>query len=73
MADVAQKIISGNPQRSGGITGMSGAKALTASEKIGSNFEVIVPVQTDQPVSVMEARMSTRLDDVRYYSGDTTS
>lgn len=73
MPDVTKKIITGNAQRGGGITGMAGAKALTAAEKIGTNFEVTVPIQTDQPVTVTEARMDARLDDVRYYSGDTSS
>ena len=73
MADAAKKIISDNPQRGGGIVSMAGAKALTAAQKIGSQFRVTVPVQTDQPVTVIEARMDARLDDVRYYSGDTAS
>ena len=73
MPDVAKKIISGNPQRGGGIVGMAGAKALTPAQKIGSEFRVNVPVQTDQPVSVIEARLDTRLDDTRYYSGDSAS
>lgn len=73
MADAVKKIISGNSQRGGGIVGMAGAKALTAAQKIGSQFRVTVPVQTDQPVTVIEARMDARLDDVRYYSGDTAS
>lgn len=73
MPDVAQKIISGNPQRGGGIVSMAGAKALTQSQKIGSEFRVTVPVQKDEPVAVAEARLDTRLDDVRYYSGDSAS
>lgn len=73
MPDVTRKIISGNSQRGGGITGMAGAKALTAAQKIGSEFRVTVPIQTDQPVTVTEARMDARLDDVRYYSGDTAN
>lgn len=73
MADAAKKIISGNPQRGGGIVGMAGAKALTAAQKTGSQFRVTVPVQTDQPVAVIDARLDTRFDDTRYYSGDSAS
>lgn len=73
MADAAQKIITGNPQRGGGIVSMAGAKALTAAQKIGSEYRVTVPVQKDQPVAVIDARLDTRLDDVRYYSGDSAS
>ena len=73
MPDVAKKIITANPQRGGGIVSMAGAKALSASEKISANYEVGVPVQKDQPVTVIEARLDTRLDDVRYYSGDSSS
>lgn len=73
MADAAQKIITANSQRGGGIVSMAGAKALTASEKIGTKYQVTVPVQKDQPVAVIEARLDTRFDDVRYYSGDSAS
>lgn len=73
MADVAQKIITANPQRGGGIVSMAGAKGLTAAQKIGTEYQVTVPVQKDQPVTVIEARLDTRLDDVRYYSGDSAS
>jgi hypothetical protein len=73
MPDVAQKIITGNPQRGGGIVSMAGAKALTAAEKIGAEYRVTVPLQKDQPIAVIEARLDTRLDDVRYYSGDSSS
>lgn len=73
MPDVAKKIISGNPQRGGGIVGMAGAKALTPAQKIGSEFRVTVPVQKDEPVAAIDARLDTRLDDVRYYSGDSAS
>lgn len=73
MPDVAQKIISGNPQRGGGIVSMAGAKALTPAQKIGSEFRVTVPVQKDESVAAAEARLDIRLDDVRYYSGDSAS
>lgn len=73
MPDVAQKIITANPQRGGGIVSMAGAKALTAAQKIGAEYQVTVPVQKDQPVSVIESRLDTRFDDTRYYSGDSAN
>ena len=73
MADVAQKIITGNAQRGGGIVSMAGAKALTAAQKIGAEYRVTVPVQKDQPVAVIDSRLDTRLDEVRYYSGDSAN
>lgn len=73
---VSAKIISGNSQPNGGrgFVGIAGCKALTPSEKLGSNnilspFPPLLPSQIDESIAVINARLTGRFNDTDYYHG----
>ena len=71
--DVAQKVKTGDSQPNGGdgIVGVSGAKGLTAAEKIDSNHSVSTVKSSsliDEPIDIIYSRLKDRFDDYNTYS-----
>ena len=76
---IAQKIVSGNDQPSGGngVVSIGGARGLGNSgtllaeittTNIVSPFPPIQDTQLDQTVSVINVKLDSRFDDVAYYN-----
>ena len=76
---IAQKVITGNDQPSGGngIVSIGGARGLgnsgnllteVASKNIVSPFPPLLDTQLDQTVSVINGKLDSRFDDVAYYN-----
>ena len=66
MADVAQKAINANDVINGAV--------VVKSAGAPTRFQTIDPeVNPVQSAADMEARLTGRMDDPRYYSGDTAS
>lgn len=72
MPDVAKKIVTGKGQPTDGraIVAIAGLKGYRSNNAI---VTLDPPVTKGQPVSVIESRLDARLDDTRYYSGDSPS
>lgn len=73
MADCAQKIISGNPQPNSGraIIALGGLKGATGANVFNKNTLDPPLKLKDESVARIDAKLTDRLDKVRYYSGDT--
>lgn len=72
MPDVAKKIITGKTQPTDGraIVAFSGLKGQRSNNAI---VTLDPPIIKGEPTSVIDLRLDARLDDVRYYSGDSPS
>jgi hypothetical protein len=72
MADVARKIISAKAQPTDGraIVAFAGLKGQRSNNAI---VTLDPPIIKGQSVSVIDAKLDSRLDEVRYYSGDSPS
>jgi hypothetical protein len=72
MPDVAKKIISGKAQTTDGraIVAIAGLKGNRSNNAI---VTLDPPIIKGQSVASMEAKLDARLDEVRYYSGDSSS
>lgn len=72
MPDVAKKIVTGKAQPTDGraIVAFAGLKGQRSNNAI---VTLNPPVTKGQSVSLIETRLDPRLDDVRYYSGDSPS
>lgn len=75
MADCAQKIITGNAQPNSGraIIALGGLKGATGANVFNKNILDSQYKLKDESVTGIENRLGTRLDEVRYYSGDTSN
>lgn len=67
MADVLQKIISGN--------GFKNGTAVVSVQTLGvvTNHTLAAKVNITDQVLIQSGIYDSRLDDVRYYSGDTSA
>ena len=72
MPDVAKKIITGNSQPTDGRAIVAGA-GLKGNRSLSAFSKIDPPVIKGQTVANIEAKLDTRLDDARYYSGDSPS
>jgi hypothetical protein len=72
MADVAKKIVSSKTQDTNGraIVAIAGLKGNRSNNAI---VTLDPPIIKGQSVTSIEAKLDARLDDVRYYSGDSPS
>jgi hypothetical protein len=64
MADVLQKVISGNDYKNGTAVVSVGALGIIANHTVDTVFN-----QTSQ-IPVQSGILDTRFDEVRYYTGD---
>ena len=64
MADVLQKVISGNDYKNGTAVVSVGTLGIIANHKLDTVFN-----QTSQ-IPVQSGILETRFDEVRYYTGD---
>lgn len=69
MADVAQKIKSGDsqPKTSRAVVAIAGCKALAAAEKLTVNI-LDSQFTKDQPVALIEVKLDAKFDDKTYYT-----
>jgi len=72
MPDVAKKIITGKGQPTDGraIVAFAGLKGQRSNNAI---VTLDPPLIKGQSVALIETRLDSRLDDTRYYSGDSPS
>ena len=64
MADVLQKVISGNDYKNGTVVVSVGTLGIIANHTVDTVFN-----QTSQ-IPVQSGILETRFDEVRYYTGD---